>query len=203
MTFLEWVLIVELGILACAVLFFMIGWLVARATPNDPMFKVTRNFWRAMLARPKKLREQGRLINAETQAESAAAPVHIRNLDLIEFFASEDEFSGKGWEEGRLDRLEEVIEDPRMRWGLIYVRVIPDKPETRIVGHGPQGLKVEVSSPNETAKANKLLIELLAQKLEIKPFQIVLVKGHFRARKIVRVTGMDQKQLDAKVAKIV
>ena len=68
--------------------------------------------------------------------------------------------------------------------------------------HGglPDGSPPEEGLAAHALAANKAVIDLLSAVLSVKAYQLTLVKGHYRANKVVQIAGLDQAQVLAKAA---
>ena len=54
---------------------------------------------------------------------------------------------------------------------------------------------MQVSAPPEGGKANRAVIEVLAESLGVSPSQVQVMRGHLQPRKIVGISGMDAARL--------
>jgi uncharacterized protein (TIGR00251 family) len=82
----------------------------------------------------------------------------------------------------------------------LHVKVVPGSSRSCIAGRYGDALKVKVAAAAEKGKANHAVIELLARTLGVKSGQIVLVAGHTNPRKTFQIEGIEQGELDAKLA---
>jgi uncharacterized protein (TIGR00251 family) len=82
----------------------------------------------------------------------------------------------------------------------LHVKVVPGSSRNRIAGRYGDGIKLQVTAAPEKGKANEAVVELLSRALALKPNQITIVSGHTQARKTLRIEGLDQPTLDAKLA---
>jgi len=80
---------------------------------------------------------------------------------------------------------------------IINVKVVPGASRTSVVGRYGDAVKVQVASPPEAGRANRALIEILAQVLHVRPAQIEIISGHSAPRKRLRIDGMDQAAVEA------
>ena len=58
-------------------------------------------------------------------------------------------------------------------------------------------LKVAVSAPPEKGKANKALLKMLARELRVSPAAVSIVAGGGSRRKLVKIEGVSEEQLNA------
>jgi uncharacterized protein len=76
---------------------------------------------------------------------------------------------------------------------ILAVKVIPNSSRTQIagiLGKPATALKIKVAQPPEDGRANRALIELLADVLQIPSSQIVLVSGQTRPQKVLQIAGI-------------
>ena len=74
------------------------------------------------------------------------------------------------------------------------VKVVPGSSRDRVVGVLGNALKIAVSSPPEKGAANKALIKLLANTLDLRPNQFRILSGHSQPRKRILVVGLTARQ---------
>ncbi len=199
MTLLEWMLLAELILVICCAIFLLVGWSIARSTPNDPIYSLMRNFWRAMFVLRFRLRRYARMIESDEPSPAGAVPIDLADADLIEFFAGADALVDPTPRDKSAHESGQSIEDPRARWGTLQVIVTPRSSETRLASRNGRVLEMEVDTPDEAGAANRTVIEILSRVFEVKPFQITFVRGHFRRRKVVKITGLSQEEIDARL----
>ena len=77
----------------------------------------------------------------------------------------------------------------------VTVRVQPNASRSEVVGFQGDMLRVRVSAPALEGKANKALVVLLAEWLEVSKSAITLVRGHTSRDKVVEVRGVFQGRL--------
>lgn len=77
----------------------------------------------------------------------------------------------------------------------IAVTVSPGASRGRIVGRHGDGWKVHVSAPAERGRANKALLDLLAEKLEVPRARLAIVLGQKTRRKIVEIAELDPDEI--------
>jgi len=71
----------------------------------------------------------------------------------------------------------------------LRVKVIPGARETKILGIKGEELVVKISVNPQKGKANKALLELLAEKLSIPKSNITLIQGESSRHKVVEIKG--------------
>ena len=77
------------------------------------------------------------------------------------------------------------------------VKVVAGSSRDRIVGTLGEALKVAVAAPAEKGAANKVLLKLLAKRLNLPHAQIQILSGQTQARKLILVLGLSATQLAA------
>jgi uncharacterized protein (TIGR00251 family) len=78
------------------------------------------------------------------------------------------------------------------------VRVVTRASKTEIAGVMDDGtLKIRLTAAPGEGKANKALIEFLAELLDVKKEQVEIIGGHSGREKLVSVIGVSPEQVDA------
>ncbi len=70
---------------------------------------------------------------------------------------------------------------------ILNVRVIPNAKANKIEESGPDSLKARLTAPAQDNKANKALIELLADYYGTKKKQVSIVRGEKSRDKVVEI----------------
>lgn len=73
----------------------------------------------------------------------------------------------------------------------LRIHLIPNAKQTEIVGFRDGAWAIRLAAPPIEGKANKALIEFLAEKLDLAPSQIDIVKGFSSKTKILDVPLSD------------
>jgi uncharacterized protein (TIGR00251 family) len=73
---------------------------------------------------------------------------------------------------------------------LVHVKVVPGASKDEVVGPHGDRLKVRVSAAPEDGRANRALLELLAERLSVSPRALRLVRGATSPAKSVGVRGV-------------
>ena len=81
----------------------------------------------------------------------------------------------------------------------LNIKVVPGARKDRVVGAYGDAVKVQVSAPPEGGKANAAVLRLLSEALELKPSQLELVAGHAQPRKVVRIEGLDEREIRSRL----
>ena len=69
------------------------------------------------------------------------------------------------------------------------VRVQPGASKNEIVGVQEDALKIRINAPPVKGKANKALIDFLAEKLGVKKSEVEIISGHTSKIKKIKVLG--------------
>ena len=69
------------------------------------------------------------------------------------------------------------------------VRVQPGASKNEIIGVQEDALKVRISAPPVEGKANKALVQFLAEQLAVKRSQVEITSGHTSRSKTIHVVG--------------
>lgn len=83
----------------------------------------------------------------------------------------------------------------------LLLRVQPRSRKQGIVGTHGGRLKVAVHAAPEKGKANAAVLELLAEALELKRYQVQLLSGETSQEKSVLLSGVTMKELQHKLEK--
>ncbi len=89
------------------------------------------------------------------------------------------------------------------RDGAVFrVKCRPSAPKTRVTGIHAGALKLDVAAPPERGKANDEVISFLARALGLSTASIRLTAGEAGREKSIRISGITQAVLAAKLAAI-
>ena len=77
----------------------------------------------------------------------------------------------------------------------ITVKAVPGASKDEIVGFLGDDLKVRVRQPPEGGRANRAIIALLAEVLEVSQKTISITAGEHGSRKTLAIAGLDAKEL--------
>ncbi len=209
MSLLEWIFVVELVLLATAGLFWLIGLTMAREAPNDPFVLYFKTFWKIFLRKRMALAAAVNALDADMarQYEEMKESGDVEGIKELLGEVSDDQQFGDAEvaalvAQVRKDRppAEPGEEAPPPAAVTIAVTVVPFSPRDEMVSFGRDGAVIKVTTGPEEGAANKAVIDLLSAVLAVKSYQLSLVKGHYRANKVVQIAGLDQAQVLAKAA---
>jgi uncharacterized protein YggU (UPF0235/DUF167 family) len=183
MLILEVVALIVLGLFTFAALF------IARDNPDDPIYVFCKTFWRHFIY-----------------------PQPIPSVDGPKGIPLED--VPEGGREIRAERERKFVEqsDEDAKYGRIKpgadgvvhsvnlaVYVTPHAANDSVIGRSEDGIALQVTAAAEEGAANKAVIQLIADALGLKPYQVTLTKGHYQTRKGVAITGMDAGTLEERL----
>lgn len=83
----------------------------------------------------------------------------------------------------------------------LAIKVVPGSSRSRIAGKYGDGIKVQVAAAAEKGKANRAVVEVIAEAFGVREGQVVIVSGHTQPRKIVQI-DMPEEQLRGKLAEL-
>ena len=86
-------------------------------------------------------------------------------------------------------------DNPQGVW--ITVKVVPGSSRTQIVGTHGDMLKIKVAAPPEKGKANKALLEFLANQLGIRKNALHIESGQTSCVKQIRCDGVTGSRIEA------
>jgi uncharacterized protein len=73
---------------------------------------------------------------------------------------------------------------------VLSVKVIPRSRKTGLAGRYADGIKIRIKAPPEKGEANRELIEVLADLLQLPKSNLVLVAGMTSPRKKLHIEGL-------------
>lgn len=81
----------------------------------------------------------------------------------------------------------------------LELKVIPNAPRNEVVGWLGAALKVKVHAPALEGRANDELLDFLAETLGLPRRDLALLRGDKSRQKLVRITGLDEAGLRARL----
>lgn len=82
----------------------------------------------------------------------------------------------------------------------LELKTIPHAPRDEIAGWLGDALKVKVHAPAIEGRANDVLLEFLADKLDVHRRDVTLVRGEKSRHKVVRIAGLTLAEVKARIA---
>lgn len=86
---------------------------------------------------------------------------------------------------------------------IVPVRAQPGARKAGVLGEQAGSLKVAVTAPPEDGRANKALLEVLREALDLKRSQLELVSGETSREKKFLVRGVTREELASRLARLV
>ena len=83
----------------------------------------------------------------------------------------------------------------------LALKVIPGAAKTEIVGWLGNALKIRISALPQKGKANKRVIALIANTLEIDSRSIKMTHGQSSPHKLILISNIDQSVIDTKLGR--
>jgi hypothetical protein len=77
--------------------------------------------------------------------------------------------------------------------------VSPGAARSELVGRHGDGWRARVAAPPERGRANRALVELLAEALGVPRDKVTVVAGKTARRKVVEVDGLDAAEIDRRL----
>ena len=171
---LDYLLILEGLILVCAGIFFAIGETLGKNNPNDTLKLTMRAFWQELLRRgqgPEPMLEVG-----PTEAE-----------------LERDRLAAK--------KQKKAAAQGATASAVLNVKVEAGDGSNQIAGKAGNDVRIRVATDPESGEANKIIIDLLAECLDIQGYRIKLVRGHYQVRKSFQIAGLTLDEVEEKLAK--
>ena len=86
---------------------------------------------------------------------------------------------------------------------LFAVRVSPGAARTRALGEHAGALKLAVAAAPEKGKANRAVIDFLAEALGVRKADVTVAGGETSRDKRMRVTGLDKGRVSGKLSELI
>ncbi len=83
----------------------------------------------------------------------------------------------------------------------VAIIVSPGAARTELVGRHGDGWRARVAAPPERGRANRALVELVAELAGVSRDRVAVVAGASARRKVVDVEGLDAEELDRRLAR--
>jgi uncharacterized protein YggU (UPF0235/DUF167 family) len=201
---LEWLVIIELVMLVALALFTGVAAFIARTHPDDAIVVFCRAFWMTFLYPPPDVAREGGFEVRTRQAREAREPVEPREPRTRpprDGSRSKPPPTTTPRDDAFYGRVKPAA-DGVVHTATLNVVVLAHAEKDDVLGRTSDGIELQVTSAAEDSAANKSVIQLVSKALDVKPYQVTLTKGHYQTRKVVAITGMDQAQLDEKLAGI-
>jgi uncharacterized protein YggU (UPF0235/DUF167 family) len=168
---LEYLILTELAVLLVMGVMFLIARKPKEEEPGEPAYRIAIAFWRVILER--------------------TSPFSVMHIDPDRPFFGRYSFDAP--------KSNFKPAEPQ-KVAVIPVIVVADSSCDQIVGFQDDAIKMLVSATANAGSSNKAVIQLLIEILELQPYQIQLIRGHYNTRKIVQITGMDRAEIEKKLS---
>jgi uncharacterized protein (TIGR00251 family) len=83
----------------------------------------------------------------------------------------------------------------------VAITVSPGASRTELVGRHGDGWRARVAAPPERGRANRALVELVAEVAGVPRDRVTVVAGASGRRKVVEVDGLEAGELDRRLAR--
>ena len=183
---LEWIVIIEAVLLAILAVMGLVGMFIAKQDQRDPIYVFCSTFWREFLWPP----EVMAIDSTRTVAKPMEPLSPSRSLD--EEPSEEDE---------RYGRVRKGPDGRALKSDL-PILVIPHAAADEVLGRDGDGLRLQVTGEAGDSRSNKALIELVANAIGVKPYQVTLTKGHYQPRKSVQIQGLSPDELQGRLSNL-
>jgi hypothetical protein len=85
---------------------------------------------------------------------------------------------------------------------LLRLRVTPRAARTEVTGWRDGVLAVRVTAPPVEGEANRAVTAAVARALRVPPSTVTVVRGERGRDKVVRITGIDAHEMEARLARL-
>ena len=82
---------------------------------------------------------------------------------------------------------------------ILRVHVVPNARIDTVLGEHGCAVKIKLRAPAAEGKANAALIRFLAEQLELPRHSIVLERGHRSRDKVIRIDGLTEEDVRARM----
>jgi uncharacterized protein YggU (UPF0235/DUF167 family) len=184
---LEWLVILELVVLAILGVMQAAAAVIASENPYDPLAVFCRTFWREFLHPPESIPiNPARYIQPEGGGSVGRGGLsHPEPTEDDEFYGRSPKPAGGG---GKKVDLPILVE--------------PSAAADEVIGRDGDGIRIRVTGEAGDSRSNKALIEMVATAVGVKPYQVTLTKGHYQTRKAVQIQGLSEDQLQDRLAEL-
>ena len=191
MSVLEWILILEGILLGVAGIMGLVGLLIARQDPDDPISRFAATFWREFLWPPEVMAIDADEIGGQPPAQEQGSSPHRA------MWRSREEEEA----DALYGRTRKAADGAALKTDLA-VLVEPNAAGDAVAGRDGDGLRIRVVGEAGESRSNKALIEMVASAIGVQPYQVTLTKGHYQTRKTVQVQGIAPDELQEKLSSL-
>lgn len=183
---LEWMLILDVACLAIFLFLLGLALLIAGRDRSDPFRAFAVTFWDTFLFPPVPMEIDEKRISSRPLAPRSEEPAESAEP------SKDDALYGRT----KRDR------DGRIITASLDVVVVPHGPEDKVLGAEGGALRLQVSGEPGEGRTNKAVIDLVAQAIGVKAYQVTITKGHYHARKGVSIQGLRPDELQARMGNL-
>ena len=83
----------------------------------------------------------------------------------------------------------------------LSIRVLPRASRNEVAGLVGDTLKIKLTAPPVEGEANEACLVFLAKLLDLAPSRLAIIQGERSRNKVVRITGLTQDEVHARLAK--
>lgn len=83
----------------------------------------------------------------------------------------------------------------------LSVRVQPRASRNEVAGLAGETLKIRLTAPPVEGEANDACLDFLAKLLDLAPSRLTIIQGARSRTKVIRITGLTQVEVGARLAK--
>jgi uncharacterized protein YggU (UPF0235/DUF167 family) len=182
---LEWVLALEVLALVILGVMGLISMFTAKQDMTDSLWVFCSTFWREFVWPPAVMP-----IDAKAMGGSGKRPSRGPVRPPAEEPSEEDMKYGR-FKKGA---------DGRVATTDLNILVQAHAPSDAVLGRDGDGVRLQVTGEAGDSRSNKALIELVANAMGVKPYQVTLTKGHYQPRKTVQIQGVSPDELEIKLS---
>ena len=187
---LNWLLIIELVLLAIVGVMGLIGLFIGKQDPNDPIYRFCTTFWREFLWPPEVMPIDAADVVISQRSFGSSGGSRRSSARAKDETSDDDAFYGRAGKDGGGRNLKTDLP----------ILVVPNAPSDAVLGRDGNGLRIQVTGEPGESRANKTLIELVANAVGVQAYQVTLTKGHYQPRKTVQIQGLSKDELQTKLA---
>ena len=209
---LEWLFVLELIVLLTALFFYQVAKIIARTDRHDPLVRFYRVFWRSFLSDVSSYADI-EFNAAEAAAMSAGYGAEVNTLDAPDLGTLNESEMRQVPSEAELQSRQQPAPRGAAPSGggntqdqnvsaTFEVMINPMAGRDAIVGMKNGSVVIDVKCAAEDGQANGTIIDLIAPRIGMRPYQISLIRGHYKVLKAFRVQQIDQPALNARLQRL-
>ena len=206
----EWLFVVELVLLATGGIFWLISLSMRRSSTDDPISQFIVVFWKVMLRH--RVGVAAAIVALDTDKARQYEDLKVRGdvegiKDLLsrendgQFFDDTDVNAIVA--QARAERGPAAVDEiaPPQQLVTLNVIVIPFSPQDQLVSVRGETVTINSTGGPDDGSVNKVVIDLISTLLAVRPYQVTLTKGMYKANKELQIAGVDSEMFRAKTAR--